>query len=315
MNSDPYDSAAWKTFGMLDADENAIFNDAMRDDPALRTYSLELDRLSAAVAASTAIPVDHGTEPIESIRRRLKLNPAMRAGRLFALAGWGAAAVLAIALILSRSGRSDASATQSKAVTSGTGKPAATPKPTSKVVAKRLSQEIEVLRGNLEKFQHRDQALFAPVPGMAMPVVMTMTPPGVPATESPITTMLGDAVRVSTVETEIDNSGFPEPPPAVPSAMSIYDSARDLGTIVVTDLPEAAEDEAYNLWVTTESGGQPIYVGSLPESIANGAESFDFSLGSTLILPSGFIITLDPTDASPSPNENNIVLQGPPPAK
>jgi hypothetical protein len=198
-----------------------------------------------------------------------------------------------------------------------------------KVETKRLNQEIEVLRENLEKFEHRDRVLFEAVPGMALPIVMTMNPPGVgledPATLAKneehvsITALLGDALTTLTgaappttldpaAERLADEGGFPKHPTAIP----IYDSARDSGTMVVSNLPPAAEGEVYNLWVTTATSGHPIYVGSLPESSASGADSFDFSLGSTMVLPSGFVLTRDPQNAPASPSEANIVLQGPP---
>ena len=96
--------------------------------------------------------------------------------------------------------------------------------------------------------------------------------------------------------------------------MPIYDSARDVGTLVVRNLPDAGLGHVYNLWVTTENGGAPIYVGSLPQDSASGAASFDFSLGSTMVLPSGFILTKDEQDKPVQPSGENIVLQGPPPA-
>jgi hypothetical protein len=198
-----------------------------------------------------------------------------------------------------------------------------------KVETKRLNQEIEVLRENLEKFQHRDRVLFEAVPGMALPIVMTMNPPGVgledPATlakneeHASITALLGDALTTLTgaaaataldpaAERLADEGRFPKHPTAIP----IYDSARDSGTMVVSNLPPAAEGEVYNLWVTTATGGRAVYVGSLPESSASGADSFDFSLGSTMVLPSGFVLTRDPQNAPASPSEANTVLQGPP---
>ena len=71
MNSDPYDSAAWRTFGMLDADEPAIFDQAMHHDPVLRDAYLEMDRLSAAIAASAAAPIEPRTGQLERLQNRL----------------------------------------------------------------------------------------------------------------------------------------------------------------------------------------------------------------------------------------------------
>jgi hypothetical protein len=325
MNSDPYDSAAWRAFGMLDADEATVFDDAMREDPALRRYSHEMDRLSAAIAASTAMPIEPEAAQLEQILSRLHLTRTKRAAFWLAIAGWAAAAVLGLLLFINRTDRQTAAisppAASSREIDITAAKPAAT------METKRLVQEIDVLRENLEKFQHRDRVLFQEVPGMALPVVMTLNPPGAPAEDSPalarddhlspITTMLGDAVRaMNAAETDEQDSSAMEnedsiQPQEQPSAISIYDAARDSGTLVVHDLATAADGENYNLWVIPETGGKPIYVGSLPENSATGADSFDFSLGSTMVLPTGFMLTRDPLNAAASPTEKNIILQGP----
>jgi hypothetical protein len=99
----------------------------------------------------------------------------------------------------------------------------------------------------------------------------------------------------------------------LPTAVPIYDAARDAGTLVVNNLPKTNEGETYNLWVTTGQGAEPIYVGSLPASNSRGTDSFDFSLGSTAILPSGFLLTKDLKDKPSAPTTANTVLQGPPP--
>ena len=216
---------------------------------------------------------------------------------------------------------------------------------TTRAETKRLIQEIEVLRENLEHFQQRDRALFETVPGRAWPIVMTMSPPGVPIEEtqpqsllddpSRLTTMLGDALAMShrsamAAAAAPDDvvpdataappfadplaSGTP-PAPTYPSAIPIYDAARDAGTLVVNNLAPAPRGEAYNLWVTTEKGSSPIFVGSLPMGENMVADSFDFSLGSNLVLPTGFLLTRDPLRAPTRPNSENTVLQGPPTGK
>ena len=367
MNSDLYDSAAWRTFDMLDAEESTIFDDAMRHDPVLQSAFLEMDRLSAAIAVTQALPVKPTPDQLERLQTRLGLIKTQRSHFWPAVAGWSVAAVLAILLTLHLTGIIDqldmrtlgfsntsppppGSATAHDNPSNGksgtltkppdanthlpiTDTPGAGKEPeakgTAKVETKRLNQEIEVLRDHLEKFQNRDRALFEVVPGMALPIVMTMTPPGVAAADpaffakndehSPITTLLGDAL---TALTGVSSGKTPVPPagqpnhltslPEHPTAIPIYDAARDSGTLVVSNLPPAAEGEAYNLWVSTEPGAQPVYVGSLPENSASGADTFDFSLGSTMVLPSGFILTRDPLDAPATPSETNTVLQGPP---
>jgi hypothetical protein len=331
MNSDPYDSAAWKSFGMLDADENAIFDEAMRHDPALRGHAREMDRLSAAIAAAMAPPIDPAPDQIDHLMGRLGLVPSSLASRWLAISGWTAAAVLGLLLILERTAWKPVNP-ESQAPGSSL-RPDPSTKSAAKAETKRLVQEIEVLRENLEKFQHRDRALFQEIPGMAIPVVMTLTAPEPAADDSPallrdgapspITSMLADAIRTSTSDAgepqetpETEATELPEeefaPPPEPPTAIPIYDAARDSGTLVVKHLPAPGEGEVYNLWVITESGEGPVYVGCLPESSASGADTFDFSLGSNMVLPSGFVLTRDPADAPARPTPVNIVLQGPP---
>lgn len=367
MNSDPFDSAAWRIFNMLDPDETAIFDDAMRHDPVLRSACLEMDRLSAAIAAATATPLDPKPAQLERLQARLGLGPPKSTEFWLAVSGWSTAAVLAILLALLLTGiitpwgahpvtgglesppdghpatappgsagpngitpaspgqaRSNSKATLAGTPRSNKETDGRTP---TKVETKRLNQEIEVLRENLEKFQSRDRVLFEVVPGMALPIVMTMNPPGLAAEDpslfaknderSPLTTLLGDALTslTATAAAAADNPPRPADAAALPdhpTAIPIYDAARDLGSLVVSNLPPAADGECYNLWVTTQNSGHPIYVGSLPESSAAGADSFDFTLGSTMILPSGFLLTRDPENAPATPTAANTILQGPP---
>ena len=110
---------------------------------------------------------------------------------------------------------------------------------------------------------------------------------------------------------QVRSSLDPDAVEATPSAIPIYDSARDSGTLVVSNLQPASGGEAYNLWVTIEDGKKPIHVGRLPEAMARGADSFDFSLGSTAIVPTGFYLTRDPRGKSTAPSGANTVLQGP----
>lgn len=368
MNFDPFDSAAWRTFNMLDEDESAIFDEAMLHDPVLRSAYLEMDRLSAAIAASTALPIEPKAGQLDRLQARLGLGPSKSAQFWLTISGWAAAAVLAILLTLHLTGIIDqwasppttadnpspppgdlatapasADLPNTNIPTPNPANPNGGPAPagravagkdpdakiTAKVETKRLNQEIEVLRDSLEKFQSRDRVLFEVVPGMALPIVMTMNPPGVAADDpayfakndehSPLTTLLGDALTALTGTSSATDAN-PTATAAAnaltlaehPTAIPIYDAARDSGTLVVSNLPPAAADEVYNLWVTTHTGGRPIYVGTLPESSAIGADSFDFSLGSTMVLPSGFVLTRDPQGAPATPSATNTILQGPP---
>lgn len=355
---------------MLDSDESAIFDEAVRVDPLLHGAFLEMDRLSAAIAVATSPPVKPKPGQLERLQARLGIHKVRRGPWIAAISGWAAAAALAAMWLLDHQAglkrtRIDQSVTKppgtvpsssktssgpahptphAKAPESGsapTGVPAPAPavavdegviKTKVRAETKRLVQEIEVLRDNLETYQSRDRVLFEAVPGMALPIVMTMNPPGTPVDDpaaiarndghSPITTLLGDSIRIMTAGNSAANgdAGEGNQPPAAgsplttdhPTAIPIYDAARDAGTLVVSNLPPVEEGVVYNLWVKTLNGDKPVYVGSLPASSASGADSFDFSLGSNMVLPSGFMLTRDPADKPASPTEANTVLQGPP---
>jgi hypothetical protein len=365
MNSDPYDSAAWRTFGILDADESAIFDEAMRHDPVLSAAHLEMERISAAIAAASVIPVEPRSGHLDRIYSRLHLGTKRRNYLWLGITGWAAAAVLTLLLYIQPRVTPSANTTvgTNSGHVSGNPKPstisqapntlpteqndakdAGTPpdetavathireqdvKATVKVATKRLVQEIEILRDDLEKFQNRDRVLFEAVPGMALPIVMRMNPPGLaqndtpsllkPDESAPITVLLGDALRLANAvengepvdafnaATAVDPRTGSTPPTAIP----IYDAARDTGTLVVSNLPPVEPGAAYHLWVSTANGDKPFYVGSLPESSANGSDTFDFSLGSNMVLPSGFILTKGTNNAPASPSGKNTVLQGP----
>lgn len=328
MNFDPYDSVAWQTFGMLDDEEASFFEDAMRKDPGLRRACLEMDRLAAAIAATTAEPVMPQPEQLEQLQRRLGL---LRGGRKcplwHAVSGWSAATALACVLAWNHFAVSES---PTSAASPNVPLPAAPATPVnggSGLEIRRLNDEIEVLRGNLEEFHQRDRLMFQILPGRALPLVMTMVSPGEKASARPaLTAMLGDALAATNrhpvvAEPAADGdsepvTGYAEEEVAVvmgpPMAVPIYDAARDAGTLVVSNLPPAGEGNAYHLWVITDVGSKPVYIGSLPESSALGADSFDFSLGSSMVLPAGFLLTLDAQNAPAIPSDDNTVLLGPP---
>jgi hypothetical protein len=364
MNSEPHESAAWRTFGMLDADAAAAFDEAMRRDPELRNAYQEMDRLAAAVAVTTTTPIAPQAGQLERLHLRLGLNAAKRANWL-GITGWAAAAVLTLVLVLDRTQDRTNRAAEQATFHPATRQPqsVATPPEQSltieddrsltrapeeivdrglaathqdgdarviaKVETKRLIQEIEVLRGQLESVLERDRNRFESVPGMAWPIVVRMRPPET-FTDAPsalalklddpaITSMLGDALTAANQPQPLadpfaDRVIVPPVTPAPyvePSAIPIYDSARDTGTLVVSNLPAPTADEAYNLWVTTKTGDKPVHVGRLPESNVRGGESFDFSLGSKATVPSGFILTKDRQGTPPLPSGGSTVLQGP----
>ncbi len=360
MNSESHESAAWRTFGMLDADEAAGFDEAMRHDPELRNAYQEMARLAAAVAVAAVVPIAPQAGQLERLHRRLGLHAAKRANWL-GITGWAAAAVLTMSLILDRNsdrrhraveqaafhpttreqksmvahpGRSVTGEDRILASTpDGTGNNglAATrrdgdAKVIAKVETKRLIQEIEVLREQLENVLERDRRRFESVPGMAWPIIVRMRPltasgeiPSALAMtmdDPTITSILGDALTAANqplplVDPLAVRIIAPPMPETEPSAIPIYDSARDAGTLVVSNLPATTSDEAYNLWVTTKTGDKPVYVGRLPESNVRSGESFDFSLGSKATVPSGFILTKDRQGTPPLPSSGSTVLQGP----
>jgi hypothetical protein len=79
----------------------------------------------------------------------------------------------------------------------------------------------------------------------------------------------------------------------------------------VGNLPLLETNEAYHLWVRTSDAITPVYVGRLPETVAAGADSLDFSLGSNGIVPTGFILTRDADGGTAKPGIGNTILQGP----
>lgn len=348
---------------MLDADEAAAFDEAMRHDPELRKAYQEMARLSATVAVTATTPIAPQAGQLERLHLRLGLNAAKRANWL-GITGWAAAAVLTLILVLNRTPDGNDRTVKQPAFPPATRQPqsVATPPEQSlttqddqtlagtpeviadrglaatrqdgdtrviaKVETKRLIQEIEVLRSQLESVLERDRKRFESVPGMAWPIVVRMRPPEILALapgalavqldDPAITSMLGDALIAANqpmVETLVERSiALPDPvapETTEPSAVPIYDSARDAGTLVVSNLPAPGADEAYNLWVTTKAGDKPVHVGRLPESNVRSGDSFDFSLGSKATVPSGFILTRDRQGTPPLPSGTSTVLQGP----
>lgn len=354
MNSDPHETAAWRAFGMLDADQASAFDEAARQDPELNQVVREMDELTAAVAVVSTVPVISRPGELDRLRARLGFS-VPRKSQWLAWSGWAAAAVLALLLVIRTPSVAPESRLTSrptevradsnpiaqnetdrveKPVEPSVIPPAEPPLAAGnegapvRVETKRLIQEIEVLRGQLANFQKRDRERFSPVPGVAWPIVMTMRPPGTPAevdlAAGSLNTVLGDALagretliggRLSASDVSSD---FPieEPPLSdeiapIPTAIPIYDSARDAGTLVVGNLPPLEENEAYNLWVRTTDAASPVHVGRLPATFAAGADALDFSLGSTGIVPSGFILTKDADGNPVAPRNGNTVLQGP----
>lgn len=360
MNSDPHESAAWRAFGMLDADAAAGFDEAMRRDPELKNAYREMECLTAAVAAATTRPVAPRTGQLERLHLRLGLNVSHHTNWL-GISGWAAAVVLTAILVFQHgpahrdltaktpsaspttthhqietlpsqpqvqnpqdepiaaaestddrpnSGGSDEAAPQDLAQNGEV-------KTIVKVETRRLIQEIEVLRDKLEDFKERDRQRFEPVAGMAWPIVMRMTRPKdatplssalLPEQEDPtITAMLGDAMTAANRVSTLTDTVMAEP-----SAIPIYDPARQTGTLYVTNLEPTQDNEDYYLWADTKKNGKPSLLGKLPKSnTRRGGESFDFNMASTSEIPSGFTLTKDRHGVPAPPSATNTILRGP----
>ncbi len=237
MNSDPHESAAWRAFGMLDADEAAGFDESMCQDPELRNAWREMNCLSAAVAAATVTPMAPRAGQLEKLQTRLGLSSSKHTNWL-AITGWAAAAALTVMLVVDRQQPQAALSTSmprtfpsppletmpgekkfpqdsanedspSIAKESDSDNPpqrggmAITQetefKTITKVETKRLIQEIEVLRDKLESAQKRDQKRFEVVPGRAWPIVMRMSPPDSPPTNDPSITLADNSPPLTNV--------------------------------------------------------------------------------------------------------------------
>lgn len=342
---------------MLDADESSAFDDAARQDPALKQASREIDQLAASIALATTRPVVPSAGHLERIRIRLALPNEERMPRWLGLSGWAAAASLALLLFWQASRpspdggqmmagvREDSpsghrrvntvfppngaeSAAQGSPRSHDAADPAVTKTGESSQVVRReterLAREIAMLQGQLMSHEQRERSLFRALPGVAMPVIMKMTPPGVVSDPDPALAMNDSPVsQLFTSRQESSNnqdggltsdaaaaSGPASPP--VPGAIPIYDAARDAGTLVLSNLPPAPDGWEYNLWVRAKAGDAPVRVGILPDAGTSPSESFDFSLGKEQVVPVGFILTQDPRNQPGIPNQGNTVLEGPP---
>jgi hypothetical protein len=205
------------------------------------------------------------------------------------------------------------------------------PEPAEK---RRLIQEIETLRAELNRTQQRNREMLSPAPGRSWPLIVEMKSPSASREDSdpPLSSQIADALA---------GKSAPEPKPAAEqkqpgeftaqlqtTAIPVYDPARDTGTLAVRNLPAVAAGSQYNLWVSTADSSEPVFVGTLPDNL-HSTDSLDFSLGSTGIIPTSYYLTMNSVDLSSVfrvtgtdlsvmnrdqlvlPNSSNIVLQGP----
>lgn len=207
---------------MLDAEESAAFDDALRENADLHKAYREINALAAALAVSQVKPLQTRAGEFERLQARLGLL-RQRPVNWLGISGWAIAASLALLLVVSHShrlvdqgtpkGASAAPASTSGSIAendpdsaeiprkenqalaaSGTSAGVADGKDT-KVAKKgetmKLIQEISVLREKLQSVAKRDQKRFEFVPGRSWPVMMTMAPP--PSSDEDETTIPEDA--------------------------------------------------------------------------------------------------------------------------
>jgi hypothetical protein len=184
-----------------------------------------------------------------------------------------------------------------------------------------LIQEIETLRKQMAVLASRDTERLVPQHGVSWPIIMKLTAPGTdpsaavvdyPLLHSMLQFDAKDARGVVPQSPLLsDRAVHPsDQSPALPSAVPIYDPARDVGLLVISNLDKPKNDQAYHLWVQSDTSPQPVLVGTLPDHIAT-TETFDFKLGSVGIMPDQFLVTQDPREAPRFPDPKNTILLGP----
>ncbi len=399
---------------MLGPAESACLEEAIRDDRQVAEECLATERIAAAIAVVSSAPLRPSPQQLPEILARIGAAKPRRTLAWLAAAGWATAACLTAALLLrpdpSRAPANAATrtsqATPDRYASSATTlretpgstlahedpdsgdslQPSprdsnAAPSPDPEKVrvlvrteTRRLVEQVESLRRSLARHEERERILFKAVPGVALPLMMEMKPPGLWSAEdpalaanqspSPVEALVRDAsasaslakvtaadartAESPTIETDPvassptadPSAAFTTNPPAAasdnlppdgtgaasatepvlaantPSAIPIYDAARDVGTIRIKDLPAAGDGMSYRLWATFAGQDQATLIGSLPPLSGSGSDSFDFNLGSLGIIPSGYALTRSSNRAAsaPPPDASNTVLKSPPPA-
>jgi hypothetical protein len=184
-----------------------------------------------------------------------------------------------------------------------------------------LIQEIDTLRKQIVLLTTRDKERLVAQNGISWPIIMKLTAPGTDPLAAVIKDpVLGAMFDMNPLKTENPASSenfkagaqasAPLPDPSLPSAVPIYDPARDSGQLLINNLNPPEEGQAYFLWVQSDQSEQPVLVGSLPDNFTS-SETFDFQLGAVGIIPDRFLITQDLQQAPSPPNTSNTVLLGP----
>jgi hypothetical protein len=198
---------------MLDADETAGFDEAMRRDPALTRAYREVECLTAVIAAAVTHPVTPQSGQLESLHLRLGLNVAKSTNWL-GISGWAAAAAVLLLWLLPNRDKAPENLTRREARSARVvvTKPAHLPSATAVTAAaaspvegasqkksperppqtlgattelsavvkretQQLTQEIETLRSRVQSAQERDRRNSEAVAGFSRLVVMRMKVP------------------------------------------------------------------------------------------------------------------------------------------
>lgn len=233
MNPDAHELAARHRLGLMSPEDEPLYKAAAANDPSMAEAEREWDALAAAIALDAAPPVTPSASLLPRIQAACGLpTAARRMSPVFAWAGWGLAAALAVLLAAQPSlfprgdvhatgggkpgGSSLASPAESPGrdnspVRPGDAEPAASSmaaapeEPTNaheslpdRAENRRLIQELATLRTELDRFRDRDREVFSVVPGKAWPVIIEMLPPesaaSLLATGPAITTRVGEAL-------------------------------------------------------------------------------------------------------------------------
>lgn len=334
---------------MLDSDEAAGFDEAMRQDPELRDAYWEMNLLSATVAAASVAPLAPRAGQLERLQARLGLQSSKSLNWL-GISGWAAAAAALTFILLV----DDQSTVPTESV-KNSGAPHAT------------KREVHVIqKATVEELA----AQASPEEGSEI----AQTPSSeVPTANTSVASQANDVKLITKVETKrlvqeiavlreklesaekreqqrmepVQGMAWPmvmtmRPPRA--TSQIVPEDATDTSVVGVlgdalagrssladnraaqasADLPSAVPiyDPATgagtlvannlsdtNLWVTARGESQARLLGKIPQS-SEAYESVGFELPAGTI-PANFIITNDSAGKGAPPSDKNTVLIGP----